>query len=564
MAIESPTNDFGKGAKGAKSAVGFIQKARQVAQVLVKGGTGPVGWLATAAQLLAPLIKKIRKAAAIIGGMIGLQILMHIMQLVGLVTGLAFGAISGLPLLLIPGAGPFLYAGWTAYWGFRGFTNPFDTIQLATHPWELITRPLSWLGQRFSDLGAYFKGGTEYVGSGVGNAASAVFYSAANFLTGLASSIWGWTTSIIGNTVGWLGGVAGHALGLASTLTSSVASIASVGVYGTVAVFGVGSLLVATNYVGALTTTEGDVAQNITTPGINDFFTITKTADPTQLASTSDVVTFSITLTAKSQAITKHTMTDLLRYQKNGVESAPITKDNRGYDISLALQAGCPEPTPIPASTSCSTITIPITPSLASIPSDSTIINTVTVNATMADGSTKTDSVTVTVRVGNPTAVDPSGWPSCGYIAQGPYQDPTHNHFRSYSAVDIQKDDGMGDNVYATQDGTIVAVMTESTNPLGGNGVIISGANYATLYAHFGLKRTDGGVAPGIYQGKWVTAGTLIGYRGNSGDAILPHVHYSILTPAPEMTDILEKDFRALVPPFAVGDTVPSTWGPCR
>ena len=104
--------------------------------------------------------------------------------------------------------------------------------------------------------------------------------------------------------------------------------------------------------------------------------------------------------------------------------------------------------------------------------------------------------------------------------------------------------------------------MTVSTNPLGGNGVIITGTNYATLYAHFGTKTEDGGIAPGITIGSTVTAGTLIGFRGDSGNAILPHVHYSILDTS--LNDISEADFRSHVPAFNVGDTVESTWGPCK
>ncbi len=568
MIAESPGSDLAKGAKGAKNAVGIAQKTIKVAKAVIQlaKSANPMGAMVTIAQILSPLIKKIRKIAAIIGGFLALHLLMQLIHLAGLIAGLAFGLISGLPLLLIPYAGPFLYAGWVSFWAYRGFTNPFGTIQLATHPWEIITKPLSWAGEKFSNLGTYFKGGTEYVGSGVSNVASTAFYSAANFVTGLASSIWGGITSAAGSVAGWFSSVASSALSAASTITSSVASVVSVGVKVTVAAMGAGGLLVAGTNMVALSTTTGDLSNQIAHPGTNESFTIEKTADQTQLNSLTDTVTFSIILTAKSQTITSHTMTDRLVYRdKNGLESAPITKDNRNYDISLALQAGCPEPSPIPANTSCHTITIPITPDLASIPMDSTIINTVTVNATMADGTTKTDSATATVRVGTPPSTDPSGWPSCGYIAQGPYQDPTHNHFRSFSAADIQTDEsGMGDKVYATQDGIVTAIMTESTNSLGGNGVIISNANYSTLYAHFGMKGTDTGVAPGITAGSQVHPGTLIGFRGDSGDAILPHVHYSILTPAPESTDISKDDFLAHVPPFSLYDTVTSTWGPCK
>lgn len=545
MAIESPTNDFGKAAKGAKSAAGIAQKVRQfiqVAKVLVKGGTGPVGWLATAAQFLAPLIKKIRKAAAIVGGAIFLRLLMHIMQLVGLVTGLAFGAISGLPLLLIPGAGPFLYAGWVAYWGYRGFTNPFDTIQLATHPWEIITRPLNWLSQRFSDLGAYFKGGTQYVGSGVGNAASTVFYNAANFVTGLASSIWGWTTSLIGNTAGWLSGVASHALGLASTLTSSVSSIVSVGVGGTVAAVGVGTLLVATTNMVALTTTEGDLAEQIVRPGVNEFFTIEKTASPTTLASAdnSDII-FTIKLTAKVK-LTAISISDEMTVQSE-LSNSPITVDKSGNSISPPCASTIPAELAATANWTCQITIVAKGPPLATTYDNSTIINRVNITATPDGAASKVDSTSATVKIGNPPTSCPSGWPTqTGEITQGPMGHTSHGDppvdigTGGLEAIDIGV---FHENVYSTVDGTVTAIYQGLGTEDNRVDVAPIGCPNLDVVSYWHLLSVS------VVEGQRINATNQVGVSGLMGTGY--HTHYQFgraFDRNPQITDYVPKPIR--------------------
>lgn len=166
-------------------------------------------------------------------------------------------------------------------------------------------------------------------------------------------------------------------------------------------------------------------------------------------------------------------------------------------------------------------------------------------------------SAKAVVIIGNsPTtgSTTPSGWPTCGYIAQGPYSGPTHNVSPNRPAVDVQDDNGTGDNVYSTHSGIIDNIFLN--DPLGGNGILVRGDKYITLYAHLI------GPAPGITIGQQVNAGTLIAFRDSTGNAILPHVHYMIWDT--NYNEIPLDEFNSLVPPYSLYDTVPSTWGPCK
>src|SRR3989338_3015618 len=150
--MASQDQDIKKAAGAAKGAVDTAQtvktavKTVKLASTGAKAGAGPAGWLMLAAQFapqINQLANRLKKIAEGIGAYLLYLLLKFALKIAGLLTGLAFGAVSGLPLLAIPVAGPFLYAGWTAYWGFRGWVDPLGTIHLATHPWELVTKPLA-------------------------------------------------------------------------------------------------------------------------------------------------------------------------------------------------------------------------------------------------------------------------------------------------------------------------------------------------------------------------------------------------------------------------------------
>ncbi len=545
--MPTPEDNLKAPAQTAQKAAGAVKSAKQIiqtAKLVGAAGTGPLGWAVALAPYLAKFQDQIKK---VIGAAVGLGaylLYMLWLKFLGMLAGLAFGAITGLPLLLIPGAGPFLYAGWTGFWTMRGIADPTGTINLATHPWEAITKPFGWIQGQFSGLGGGFESAGSTVAQGTATAASAT----GSFATGLGSALWNGATTLAGNSLGWLSAGLGKGLGLLSTAGSTVAGMASTAVGWTL------GLTVTTAYAATIVTNsahfspEGDLGGILNPPpSANDIFSITKTVDQPIMGNLGGTAIFTIKVEAKKN-IKSLTITDNLT-RKTGITNPTVScTPQSALPIILAAGASC-------------TGTFQL--GVDNTDTNSIITNTITASAIAEDDTTANGSATATVRVGTPATNDPSGWPSCGYIAQGPYQDPTHNHFRSMSAVDVQTDaSGMGDNVYATQDGTVTSVMTLSTNPLGGNGVIITGTNYATLYAHFGIDGEDGGVAPGITVGSWVTAGTLIGFRGDSGNPILPHVHYSILDTA--LNDISEADFLAHVPAFTVGDTVDSTWGPCK
>src|SRR3989344_2252680 len=156
--MASQDQDIKSAANTAKGAVDTAQtvktavKTVKLASTAAKAGAGPAGWLMLAAQFapqISQLANRLEKIAVGIGAYLLYLLLKLALKFAGLFAGLAFGAVTGLPLLAIPVAGPFLYAGWVGFWGYRGWNNPiqmFKTVQTAihyaTHPWELFTKPL--------------------------------------------------------------------------------------------------------------------------------------------------------------------------------------------------------------------------------------------------------------------------------------------------------------------------------------------------------------------------------------------------------------------------------------
>ncbi|MEK7581469.1 MAG: peptidoglycan DD-metalloendopeptidase family protein [Patescibacteria group bacterium] len=527
----APAVNLVSNVKGIASTIKTLIKVIKALKILITSGT-LVGAVANIALLfkdkLKRLLVKVLKIMAAIQALIFLLWLMLMAKLLGVISGLAFGLVTGLPLLAVPVVGPFLYIGWVGYWAWRGWVDPLATIHLATHPWEIITKPFNAFRDWVSNFGSGAKGGIEYVGSGVGNASATLISSAGTFATGIASSIWGGVATAAESTFGFLGTIAKGTLNALTSSGSAIAgNITTVAIGGSIASITTGTILAGVVTNSAFYTPEGDLASEVVIPGVNEFFTIEKTADPRQLATPGAVVTFTIKLTAKSQAIQSHTMVDFLRYRdKNGIDSAPITQDKNGNPISLALQAGCPEPTPIAPNNFCS-VNIPI--STTSIPTDSSIINTITVNATMADGTTKTDSATTTVQIGNPPANCPAGWPTAaGTISQGIKGAWSHNALFAFGeeAIDIAGATTTNTPTFATFTGTAIRVNDANDNGYGrfvdvaGN---CNGTAFTARWAH--LNSIDALVAPN----QPITFGTQIGRVGDTGHVTGPHLHYSFI-----------------------------------
>jgi murein DD-endopeptidase MepM/ murein hydrolase activator NlpD len=76
-----------------------------------------------------------------------------------------------------------------------------------------------------------------------------------------------------------------------------------------------------------------------------------------------------------------------------------------------------------------------------------------------------------------------------------------------------------GTDIYATGNG-VVAEVSSSKRGLGNNIVIDHGFGYETIYAH--LERFN------VKKGQKVKRGDIIGFVGNTGMSLAPHLHYEI------------------------------------
>jgi peptidoglycan LD-endopeptidase LytH len=93
---------------------------------------------------------------------------------------------------------------------------------------------------------------------------------------------------------------------------------------------------------------------------------------------------------------------------------------------------------------------------------------------------------------------------------------------RSHEGVDIFA--RRGTPILSTTQGRVGRI---GLDRLGGRTVTVTGpAGYHHYYAH--LERY-----PALKAGDWITAGTVVGYVGDSGNAAgtPPHLHYGIYTP---------------------------------
>ncbi len=88
----------------------------------------------------------------------------------------------------------------------------------------------------------------------------------------------------------------------------------------------------------------------------------------------------------------------------------------------------------------------------------------------------------------------------------------------------------MGTPLVAVEDGVLTSY--GGSDPLGGLSIFLKGTSgYSYYYAHLSA------FAPGLAQGDTVTAGQLIGFVGQTGDALAPHVHFEIHDPDGQVLD---------------------------
>jgi murein DD-endopeptidase MepM/ murein hydrolase activator NlpD len=96
---------------------------------------------------------------------------------------------------------------------------------------------------------------------------------------------------------------------------------------------------------------------------------------------------------------------------------------------------------------------------------------------------------------------------------------PVYRFYRMHKGLDFKAKDG--EPIYATGDGVVAWARHRGT--MGLLIVIEHGFGFQSRYAH--LSKLE----PGIYAGKKVKRGQLIGYSGRSGVVEGPHLHYEII-----------------------------------
>lgn len=520
MPADSPNQDVQKAASAAKGTAQAAKGAKttiQAVSIIAKAGTGPAGWIMLAKQFapqIQALASKLRKAAAIAAAYLLYLLWLLLQKILGIIAGLAFGAVTGIPLLFIPGAGPFLYVGYVGFWGYRGMVDPAATIHIATHPWEAITKPLGWVNDKIFNLGSATKGGVEYVGGGVSQGVSGAISGVGNFVAGAASGIWNAAVGAVGNAIGWGSSLLSGGFNLLSTsATAATATIAKVAVGGAVGTITTVSIISSITTNTAFSTTEGDLG-TIAPPGENVDFIIAKTANPASLGAPGPDVTFTITLTAKSQPITAVGFVDNFRYTKGGAET-PLTASVPTFTCTLPIAVG----------TNCVN---QFKFNTFLMESDSTLINTVLAKVTLGDGLEKQDSSTVSVPIGAPSSNCPSGWPTgSGSITQG-VQGGT-SHYRLYpteEAIDIGYPTTSGTPTLSTFTGTIIDIIDKDDNNYGIHVDVeglCNGSKFTARWAH--LESIDSSLLG--KEGSTINGSAPIGKVGSTGFVTGPHLHYS-------------------------------------
>lgn len=529
---ESPVKDtqqVASAAKGAKSAYDTgkaIKTTAQVASAAAKGGTGPVGWVMLAKQL-APTIKKLQQKMrkAIAGAVaLGLYLLYLLaLKIAGLLAGLAFGAITGLPLLAVPVVGPFLYAGWVGYWGIRGFMKPVETIHLATHPWEPITNAWNYVKGGFQQAGGGVSSGISGAGSAVGGGIASAFGAVGSFFTGLAAATWNGIVGAGGTIAGAVAGTGGAIWGALGSL-SIPTSVTTIPIAA-----GLGSVVVGGTIVGITTATSffdpsREIPQEIPVlVGDNDAFTITKTVTPTALdndaLSSTVEITFTITLEAKSSRLLNITITDNLTVT-SGSGTITINNDSDGNSISPPCGG-------VPGSTLAANTTWTCQFKIQTRPNwqDSLVNNAVTVTAT-PEGALEPvlDNADAALPIGNaPVAAQgcPHGWPTTGVITQGP---EVGSHLtplpHGNEAIDIGT--SVGTPVYATVTGTILYTagggVNQETAIIPAQPCVNPAGGILGRIFYFHMSSIN------VSTGDQVNWGDRIGNSGNAGSG--PHLHY--------------------------------------
>jgi murein DD-endopeptidase MepM/ murein hydrolase activator NlpD len=118
-------------------------------------------------------------------------------------------------------------------------------------------------------------------------------------------------------------------------------------------------------------------------------------------------------------------------------------------------------------------------------------------------------------------ATTPSIMPAAGWLSSpyGMRTDPFTGNVQMHWGIDISTNEG--NPVRATADGIVIKVQRDKY--LGNNVTISHGNGITTLYGHMKDMKTRL-----VREGQNVKRGEVIGYVGQTGKAVGPHVHYEV------------------------------------
>lgn len=413
------------GVKSAAASARAIKTAAQLGGTLAEGVSGPVGWALLAAQF-APTLKKIIKKVAIAAGALTAALLLALgAKIIGFLGGLAVGAVTGLPLLLIPGFGVPLYFTWVFGWGIFGFMNPGAVFAILQNPLiifkpltSLISTPATGVATATTSIAGF---GSSLI-SGLGSALSTGLSSVFGFAGSLSSSIFGGLTSIA----------------VPSTLVIATPIIGGVGA---VVVYGI---ITGTTLTTAFFSQDKDSPLQQTCD--NDYFVCSKTATPDKIGNdqltTGVNVQFTITLKAKAN-ISNIVIDDQMEASEGDAGQFKVDLSDIHCTPPSSLKPADPE-------WKCDFPFNFINSSKYNF-TNALVTNLVRVTATPEGQDKITDSKAAYITIGNAQAPGggggglggpgcPSGWPLSpgvhGHISQGPMGPYDHGPY-GYEAIDL-------------------------------------------------------------------------------------------------------------------------------
>lgn len=246
------------------------------------------------------------------------------------------------------------------------------------------------------------KGAINALEGGIG-AGGGILGSIGSFLTGLASTVWGGISSIGGGVLGALTGGVNLVVGGLAALPLPAALPVVLLTAGPIggAVFLTSVIISGTAVTFA--TIAIDEPTTIVTPGENQFFTLTKTAQPGTMGNNDlpSEIKFTITLRAKDTNLTNIQITDDLKVQKQS-GTFTVSADKDGRPISPPCPGAAPPSLSANETWVCEFSIIADKQPPERDFSDSLVANTVTVRTTPEGQSEITDSNSATVIIGTP------------------------------------------------------------------------------------------------------------------------------------------------------------------